>query len=125
MAHYRGDAGLLREAVQYAGVKLYDDRVFSDGNIGTRRLKLWRAQGLFDATDAQKKKFMERLKENFGNRVVKYYAYTSSYPYNFQSFVLVVTEDPELQAARKAKYMADLQRKQEQDRIKYAYLYEK
>lgn len=100
---YRGDAGLLREAVDFAGVKLYGNTIFSDGNKTTRRLKIYMAGALFAASDKQKEMFMERLKHNFGNRVVKYGRWISTPPYNIPSFYIVVTESEAVKADRKER----------------------
>lgn len=90
--NYVGLAGKLREAAAHAGVKLYDDKVFSDKRKGNtqQRLKLWRCPELYAATPAQQKMFMERLKHHFGNRVVEYGHWVSTRPYNFQSFYITV-----------------------------------
>lgn len=101
---YRGDAGLLREAVEHVGLEC--GTIYSDYVKGGRRLKLYTAEELFAASPEVQEAFMERLKHNFGNRVVKYHSWISSSPYNFQSFVIVVTEDQEVRAERQRKYAA-------------------
>lgn len=102
---FRGDAGLLREALHYAGVEAkYGDMIFSDGNKHTRRLKIWMARNLFNASDAQKKMFMERLKFHFGNRVVKYGHWVSTAPYCYDSFYIVLTESIAEKTLRQIRY---------------------
>jgi hypothetical protein len=102
---FRGDAGLLREALHYIGVERnYGDTIFSDGNKHTRRLKIWMAGNLFNASNAQKKMFMERLKFHFGNRVVKYGHWVSTSPYCYDSFYIVLTEDLAVKAEREQHY---------------------
>lgn len=68
---HRGDSGLLRGALLLSGFFYYSDEViFSDKNKdGTRRLKLWFAQGIFDAPQEQQVALEGFLKQAFGDRI--------------------------------------------------------
>lgn len=78
MSNFRGDTGLIRDALEYAGVMTAAGEplslramIFNDKNKRSRRLKIWNAGALIDSTDEVKSRFMRRLSSNFGNRITR------------------------------------------------------
>lgn len=69
----RGDVALVRDALDYAGmdsdVTIFNDRL----KTGKRKIKIAQTTWMLQADEDSKAKFMDRLRANFGNRVVKYF----------------------------------------------------
>ena len=70
--HCVGDSGKLRAALWECGWFAHaKDLVFSDTTKNWRRIKLWRASLLFQATQAEQHALSEELHKQFGDRIIK------------------------------------------------------
>ena len=72
---YRGDIGLFRAALLLSGFfRRSESSIFNDkSKDGTRRLKLWFADGIEDASQEQQWALEGLLREVFGKRILSMY----------------------------------------------------
>ncbi len=87
-AIYKGDIGLFRLALHEAGFKfqhtpsIFNDDCKSEPKLPGRRLKLWFADKVFEAPQAQQRRLEKSLRELFGDRIVKMYFILGSTAYH-------------------------------------------
>lgn len=68
----RGDVGLVRKALWECGwEKRAKCFLFSDKHKNWSRVKVWFANDIFDAPQAQQEALAEALREAFGDRIIK------------------------------------------------------
>ncbi len=83
---YKGDIGAVREALVTSGFeqcayyyadgrRVCTEAIFNDKNkaTGTRRIKVWVATDIFEATQQEQKRLQAQLQAAFGARIVKMY----------------------------------------------------
>ena len=74
---YKGDTGKLRQALDAANLAPYwtHDTIFNDNSKDGkhRRLKLWFAQHIFEASQKQQRKLEQELRNAFGKRILSMY----------------------------------------------------
>jgi hypothetical protein len=73
---HRGDIGLFRSALLLAGfVRESEDSIFNDDSRDhtRRRLKLWSAESIFNASQEDQKVLGGYLREFFGDRIISMY----------------------------------------------------
>jgi len=84
---YKGDIGKFRRALLNAGfVRQSDGSIFNDDSkakvkTNVRRLKLWFASDVFDATQKQQRRLEKYLRSEFGERILTMYFVENSTPY--------------------------------------------
>ena len=73
------DVGSFRQALYNAGfIDRADELIFNDKNVDSRRLKLWFAGSVVNATEAQKQKLDLALQAQFGDRLLRHGAIKGS-----------------------------------------------
>ena len=77
----RGDCGLFRGALLLAGfLPQCEYSIFNDNHKdGSRRLKLWRADAIFESSQRQQKVLEQHLRETFGNSIRSMYFVEAPY----------------------------------------------
>ena len=94
---YIGDTGAVRKCLAKAGLNdtsfgglrlMYNDVT---KNRSTRRIKLWFADDVFDATGKQQRKLDRALKAEFGTRYLGGHFIATGRPYDSKSFCVKLT----------------------------------
>lgn len=73
---YKGDTGKFRQALADSGfAHRAEDSIFNDNSKDNtwRRLKLWRANDIFDASQSRQRKLEANLRKQFGKRILAMY----------------------------------------------------
>lgn len=79
--HFKGDIGLFREALLNNGFATLSKWVIFNDNSHyhtRRRLKLWFAKEVFDATQKKQRALEQSLRLAFGDRIIEMYFIESS-----------------------------------------------
>jgi hypothetical protein len=76
MPKHAHEVPAFRKALQAAGFTApYAPTIYNDLHKGgaTRRVKLWFADGIFDASIAKQRRLEKQLKKEFGSRILSMY----------------------------------------------------
>lgn len=69
---YRGDLGLVRKALWDCGwFNKSQDILFNDKRRNWSRIKVWFADKVYEATQAEQEALEQALREAFGDRIIK------------------------------------------------------
>ncbi len=88
---FKGDLGLFRAALLLSGFPgRSESSIFNDNSKDhtTRRLKLWFADPVFEASQEQQKALEAHLREAFGARILRMYFIQNSTPYGGKSLCI-------------------------------------
>lgn len=89
---YRGDNGLFRGALILSGFfNRSEAQIFNDKHKdGSRRLKLWFADAVFEAPQVQQRALEKLLREAFGDRILNMYFTAAQHSWYAKSRALCI-----------------------------------